>query len=352
MRNKNRKGSVLIMAMWVLLFLGVLTVISSGMTRQIMMVSGRIEERKDLYEGSVSGVLYAIKNYTEGMWDESDEDERKFDALNSKWINDPERSEGKSLGRVAFSLGYTYKDNVTGEEATWYGIMDETRRINLNYASLSVLRRLFILAGEVDEDRAEKIALSVIDWRDENDILYNQEGGRSERAYYRSQGYRYVPPNEDFTQIDELLFVDGMDREVFKNVEPYITVYGSGRININTASSTVMRSLGLEERTVDKLMEFRSGRDKKEGTRDDEVFISVSRIPHHLSNRGGFSGEEEDQFRNLINQDLLTTESDVFRVVSTSSTEVSAQKGVSVCVFNSEGEIKYYAFEFKTEAGE
>jgi len=44
--------------------------------------------------------------------------------------------------------------------------------------------------------------------------------------------------------VDELLIIPGIDQTTFDKLQPYITIYGSGLININGAEIPVLVSLG------------------------------------------------------------------------------------------------------------
>jgi len=48
----------------------------------------------------------------------------------------------------------------------------------------------------------------------------------------------------EMSSVEELLSVAGIDREVYNTLLPYVTVYGDGSININTADVPVLMSLG------------------------------------------------------------------------------------------------------------
>jgi hypothetical protein len=99
-------------------------------------------------------------------------------------------------------------------------IIDESALININLASLDVLKRL----PGLDEDLADKIANS---------------------------GLR------PYVSINELFLVEGMTQDKFKLFKDMITVYGSGKININTVTKPVLIALGLDEELADIIIRFR-----------------------------------------------------------------------------------------------
>lgn len=99
-------------------------------------------------------------------------------------------------------------------------IIDESALINLNTASRDVLMKL----PGMDEELAEKTVNS---------------------------GLR------PFSSINEVFLVEGMSKEKFILFKDLITVYGVGRININTASKAVLLALGLDDTLVEAILRFR-----------------------------------------------------------------------------------------------
>ncbi|MBN2830807.1 MAG: helix-hairpin-helix domain-containing protein [Candidatus Omnitrophica bacterium] len=117
------------------------------------------------------------------------------------------------------SLSYYFVDKVIRDGNT--EIIDEGALINLNTASIQILKRL----PGVDEDLAESIANS---------------------------GMR------PFRSVNEVLLVEGMNKESFLLFKDLVTVYGAGRININTVSKGVLLALGLDNDLADAIIRFRT----------------------------------------------------------------------------------------------
>ena len=64
-----------------------------------------------------------------------------------------------------------------------------------------------------------------------------------ERADYLRADTRALPSDADFTRVDELRDVEAMTAGLFARVAPYLTVRGTGQINLNSAPLTVLSSL-------------------------------------------------------------------------------------------------------------
>ena len=103
-------------------------------------------------------------------------------------------------------------------------IQDELGKIDLNQTDGSILAKLFQSAG-VDPMAAETLVDKVLDWRDASPFK-RVNGAKADE--YRAVGYDYLPRNGPFQSVDELTLVMGMTRDLYKRVEPALTVY-SGR---------------------------------------------------------------------------------------------------------------------------
>src|SRR5690606_28136560 len=103
--------------------------------------------------------------------------------------------------------------------------------------------RLYALMGGPDNDQffyernLERWALigDLADWNDlDNDRLY--QGGR-EDALYQDGPEPYRPKNAAFDSLGEVRLVNGWHRDdVWEKFGNELTIYGNGRVNVNTAS--------------------------------------------------------------------------------------------------------------------
>jgi general secretion pathway protein K len=103
-------------------------------------------------------------------------------------------------------------------------IQDELGRIDLNHADGSLLVGLFQSAG-LDAPLASSLVDKILDWRDTNAL--KRLNGAKAQDYVRT-GRAYRPRNGPFQSVDELKLVMDVTAELFRRVEPALTVY-SGR---------------------------------------------------------------------------------------------------------------------------
>lgn len=103
-------------------------------------------------------------------------------------------------------------------------IQDELGRIDINHADGALLIRLFQSAG-LDAASASRLVDKILDWRDSSGL--KRLNGAAAQDYHAA-GFKYGPRNGPFQSTDELKLVMDMTPELFRRVEPALTVY-SGR---------------------------------------------------------------------------------------------------------------------------
>jgi hypothetical protein len=229
--------------------------------------------------------------------------------------------------------------------------VDEERKINLNYAGKDSLKRLFVKMTDLKDDEADQLASSVIDWRDADNVLYNEEQGLGEKDDYRRSGYAYGPRNSHFASPEELLLVKGMGPDIFLRVRKYVTVFSNGRVNINTASLPVLVSLGLNEELARKVISFRAGMDRTEGTIDDNTFYSADSILETLSGYYPLSAIDVDELTKTVAGGIVDTRSGTFNALCTSELDRGKANGKIVCIFDKSGNIRYWGYREQEKAG-
>jgi general secretion pathway protein K len=106
-------------------------------------------------------------------------------------------------------------------------VTDEANKINLNTASVDLLRALLLGVG-ADAASASELAGAILDWREAN--VSGLPGVKA--LQYRAAGLDYAPPEKPFRSIDELAQVLGMTSDLLTKIGPHLTIYstyGPGR---------------------------------------------------------------------------------------------------------------------------
>ncbi|NCD32128.1 MAG: hypothetical protein EOL87_01800 [Spartobacteria bacterium] len=161
-------------------------------------------------------------------------------------------------------------------------IVPEKGRRNINTLTKDEWEELLDQANVPDDEWDEMIDC-LTDWIDENDFK-QLNGAESDDSYYEEAGYEVK--NAPLDTVDELLLVKGFSQEILfgtprsfelededdriQGMAKWLTTWGDGKVNINSASREVLLSIpGIDEFTVDQILASRGGVDGLEGTTDD-----------------------------------------------------------------------------------
>lgn len=215
--------------------------------------------------------------------------EKGKDFLVEKVLNDPEGIDIQIAKNIPFQdqLSEEEEDTFTeGKDVVQkleYAVFDEFGFININKTNPVNLMKL----NELGEVRVSRL----IDWIDEDSELSLSESAESD--YYVQQSRPYTSKNKEFTHLRELLFIKdvgvsdyigrflSVDSEYkFKffdeTVASYFpdssiglvnlfTVYGEGKLNLNTVPAVILASLpGIELPEAEMLVDYRNNLSRDE----------------------------------------------------------------------------------------
>lgn len=230
---RQEKGSVLILTLWALLFLGMLVVAVSAHVAGVIRVAEGIANRTQAVMATRSGAAAAV-NVAVAFTN-------SYAALDDEWADNPAAFENVQIGGGYYRIvGTPYADNPTMR----FGLDDEQGKINLNNlrVGLDLLRTVFMqIGGVTDKNQAEELAAALLEWRDESE---ESKHGGQDGSYYQSLDPPYEPRNGALQSVEELMLIKGMTPEIYRRVLPYVTALPPDRqININTASEKVLECL-------------------------------------------------------------------------------------------------------------
>lgn len=146
--------------------------------------------------------------------------------------------------------GRTYSFEIDGIPIE-VALTDESGKLDLNIADERTLTN-FLRGRGVEEEQALAIAHAIMDWRDPDD---SPMPFGAESSDYRSVGYPYGAKNAYFDTVAELQQVMGVDYELFRKLEPAVTVY-AGRNQPNAAYASADALLALPDMTPEMAEEF------------------------------------------------------------------------------------------------
>lgn len=329
--NEHNKGSILIFTMWVLTILALFSVAVGFSVRTRLDMLRRLENREDLRLIADSGVnqaLHLLYQNNSGVH-----------ALSDSWSVNPEMLKEKSIERGMFSVFYQ------AEGLTYYGVVDEESKININSTKSSLtLKRLFREGANLTDTDAEIIALSLLDWRDGDENAYDNG---AESKFYMSARPSYRSKNRDLNSPEELLFVRGMTPEIYQKMEPYLTIWSTGKINLNTASSVVLKSMGMSDLLAQKLLTFRAGNDQIPRTADDRIFHGFDTALEDLNSVVQLDDNERQSFTDFIESGVFSVRSEYFKIQVRAELKNQTNSLMVSCIAKITGEIEWWHEEFR-----
>ena len=253
--NKAISASVLILALWTVFFLAALTIAVSAIVSANLTLAGRLKDGVTARYLAKAGIERAIMEIVS--------DTNSWDGLTESWSNNGKLFKDYPVKEGVFSIIYRVSLSRSGGDTLCYGVIDEERKININKADKELLEMSLEVLGGLTQMEASDIAASIMDWRDEDDEILT---GGAENRYYAGLKSAYTCHNGSFGSIYELLLVKGVKGELFSKIARHITVYGTGKVNINTADAVVLRVLAgwrdmesrnIVESLIDKIVKFR-----------------------------------------------------------------------------------------------
>lgn len=339
----KKSGTILIFSLWLLGTLTVFALILGQTVRQRATLVSRLEQRFKLHLIAQAGIKKALALLNQGM-----RESQLFDTARIK--ADYHNNEGQwgrnRIAEGAFEVSYRLSlDQKAAASEKFYGFRDEESKININKVGFDILKNLIQNVLGWDGKEAQLLAHAVRDWR---------EFGESEAAgfysddYYDNLKYPYPQKKSNFELLEELLLVKMMTKDIYDKLQPYITVYGDGKVNVNTAPRLVLLSLGFSADLVKKILSARRGQDGKEATKDDFIFQHSYDFFSDLSRFFELDDEDISQINDLNAKGLWGTNSSVYRIESIATLSSGSSSKLITCVFNAqENKMKHWKEEYR-----
>ena len=178
----------------------------------------------------------------------------RTETLQSRWLLDATRARYAAEAGIARAA---YELRRTDPMARWVPdgrpyavdfdqtklvieITDESGKLDLNVADESTLLPFFLAMG-VEEPAARALVDALMDWRDPDDLV---RANGAEKPEYEAARRAYGPAGTGFMTLGEVQQVLGMNYELFRKIEPYVTVFSRNpRPNPAFAASPVLQAL-------------------------------------------------------------------------------------------------------------
>ena len=258
--KKNRTGSIFILVLWTLFFLGALamavaTLVFSGINLSAQMKSSTTA--RGLAHGAVDFTITEIMgNIT------------NWEVKAGKDIADDEGlfKDNDKIAGGTFSVYYEHIAEDGGMLVTNYGVIDEGSKENINSMGMGRMENVFedISGFEGLNINAESLAREIYSSRhltDKGNSSYSRGSGSTYQCFGKNGKGK-------FELLQELLLLKSFDgnTELFVKLEPYLTVYPKGCYKataVGRALATVVsggQSELLAETKIDFVFNGKSGK--------------------------------------------------------------------------------------------
>jgi hypothetical protein len=262
-RQRSRRGSVLILALWALLLLSAAIFAWVKFIDLTITETGQRNNGLDARAYAHSGVMVALH---------------------------PQVTQVTPIMNRQFSTGRGYQVRMTGEGG----------RLNLNWLftpvdspdpnRIAIFQRYLQRRGFTLE-QTEHFTDSILDWLSPGNI------GRLNGA---EDDVNYHPPHRgQFLSVDELALVKGAQPLVSQAgwQDDFTIVTSPGQIDLQSASRLILECLpGVGDAAANRFLEFRQGPDHIDGTADDYLFKDAGQAMSYL----GLTGSRAQALGNYV----------------------------------------------------
>ena len=267
--SSKKQGAALLVSLWVLI---ILALIVGSFSFQVALEGMLVSRKKKQFKAEMlarSGVDYARAIIEQNQRAR----ELEIEALE----DDPDQFMQSAL-YVQRGLSTTSNITITNMGTFLVTIESAENGRNVNTLNRAQWIEIFEMAN-VPSTEWDSLIDCLEDWIDEGD-LHGLNGAESDDPYYEEQGYPVK--NGPLDSVEELLLIKNWnesilygksaddDGDAIYGIADLLTVWGDGKVNLNSASTNVLLSYAeYEDWELEGVLESRKGLDGIEGTLDD-----------------------------------------------------------------------------------
>ncbi len=267
---KSKEGAALLVALWVLI---ILSLIVGSFAFEIQLESMLVSHQRTKFRAEIAA--YSGIEYARAILDQ------QANAKELEIEDMAEDPDGFMQAALFIKRGLPSTSQIELGDSRFFVTLESAeagRNINLLIRQewLEILEMANIPSTEWDT-----MIDCLEDWIDEGD-LHQLNGAESDDPFYQNRGYPVK--NGPLDSIEELLLVKGWSEDVLFGKEEdedgdaifgianLLTVWGDGKVNLNTASIDVLLSFAeYEDWELSSVLEARDGADGESGTLDDGI---------------------------------------------------------------------------------
>jgi general secretion pathway protein K len=232
--SQDERGFVLLFVLWTLVLLTLVALNLSSIVRTESGIARTTLDYEQAYyfsRGAIEEALYGLTY--------------------------PDKDKDKQLARFPYFRGMNHYWVKSGEWNAHVAILDEAGKLDINSCTQPILERLLQILGN-NETRSSQLAAAIIEWRKP---LANPDSFNNSSSSDLGPDIVRIK-HRPFDQVEELLLVPGMNREILygipghemeeesdlpkfhRGLADFVTVYtGKNQINPNFAEMEVLAAL-------------------------------------------------------------------------------------------------------------
>ena len=267
--SSKKQGAALLVSLWVLI---ILALIVGSFSFQVALEGMLVSRKKKQFKAEMlarSGVDYARAIIEQNQRAR----ELEIEALE----DDPDQFMQSAL---YVKRGLSTTSNITITNMGTFSVTIESAENGRNVNTLNRAQWIEIFEmANVPSTEWDSLIDCLEDWIDEGD-LHGLNGAESDDPYYEEQGYPVK--NGPLDSVEELLLIKNWNESILYGksaddegdaiygIADLLTVWGDGKVNLNSASTNVLLSYAeYEDWELEGVLESRKGLDGIEGTLDD-----------------------------------------------------------------------------------
>ncbi|MDF7798921.1 type II secretion system protein GspK [Pontiellaceae bacterium B1224] len=267
----KKEGAALMVSLWVLV---ILSLIVGSFAFEVNLEGMLVSHKRKKFRAemmALSGMEYA-----KAILDE------RATAKQLEIEDMDEDKDGFMQSALFIQRGLSTSSTIEFEDGGSFTVTLESAEAgrNVNLLTREQWLDIFEMANVPSTDW-ESMIDCLMDWIDEND-LHQLDGAESDDPFYEEAGYPVK--NGPLDSVEELLLVKGWgpdilygkpadeDTDEIFGIYDILTVWGDGKVNLNTASEDLLLSYSeYEDWELESVFERRMGEDMEEGTLDDGI---------------------------------------------------------------------------------
>jgi len=268
--SESKEGAALLVALWVLI---ILSLIVGSFAFEVQLEAMLVSHKRKKFRAEM--MAYSGLEYARALLD------KRSEAKELEIEDMEEDKDGFMQAALYIKRGLSTTSTIELGDGKFSVTMESAeagRNINLltRQEWLNILEMANVPSTEWDT-----MIDCLEDWIDKGD-LHQLSGAESDDPFYQDRGYPVK--NGPLDSVEELLLIKGWGEDILYGKESdeesdaifgigkLLTVWGDGKVNLNTASTDVLLSFAeYEDWELESVMEARLGEDGIAGTPDDGI---------------------------------------------------------------------------------